>query len=398
MGITLTKKLGLMKLYFTIAVTTLLFIFSTAKYAFSQTPPAKVKEAPAAWSKPADIPNDTITSPVVHPDGRITFRLYAPEAKNVSIRTNSDFTKGPVKFTKNEQGVWSATTEPVSCGAYRYNYMVDGSIFLDSRNPLTSPGATNVQSMVEVSVDPTNVQSTKSGIAYGTLSAVYYDSPIAGPRRRFHLYLPPNYEKSKKYPVLYLIHGGGDDDAAWATVGGANVILDNLIASGKAKPMIVVFPNGSVKGNLQRVPSSEQDPFIPELMNVIIPHMEANYRVSKSPEDRALAGLSMGGGQTAFIGLRHTQQFRYLGIFSAGLPNRDGFEKKYGSTLSKEASRLKLVMFGYGTRDPAKPGAESTMKFFDTYGIKFISKETPGGHVWANWRHYLSEFAPLLFR
>ena len=131
---------------------------------------------------------------------------------------------------------------------------------------------------------------------------------------------------------------------------------------------------------------------------VIIPNMEANYRVSKSPNYRALEGLSMGGGQTAFIGLTHTQQFHYLGIFSAGLPNRDHFEKTYGPTLSQEAARMKLIWYGYGTRDPAKPGAQSTLEFFDSYGIKYISEETPGGHVWANWRLYLSQFAPLLFR
>ena len=158
-----------------------------------------------------------------------------------------------------------------------------------------------------------------------------------------------------------MIHGGGDDDAAWPTVGRANFILDNLIAAGKAKPMVIVFPNGSINGNLQRVSSSEKDPFIPELLTVIIPYIEANYRVSKSPEDRALAGLSMGGGQTAFIGLTHAQEFRYLGIFSSGLPDQKKFEKKYGPTLVREAARLKLIWFGYGTRDPAKPNAETTV-------------------------------------
>ena len=181
-------------------------------------------------------------------------------------------------------------------------------------------------------------------------------------------------------------------------MGRANFILDNLIAAGKAKPMVIVFPNGSINGNLQRVPSSEQDPFIPELMTVIIPYMEANYRVSKMPEDRAIAGLSMGGGQTAFIGLTHTQQFRYFGIFSSGLPNRKGFEEKYGSTLTQDAARLKRMFYGYGTRDPAKPDAQATLKYFDSHGIKYQSEETPGGHVWANWRLYLSQFAPLLFR
>jgi enterochelin esterase-like enzyme len=369
--------------------------------ALSQTTPVtKAAETPAVWSKPADTPNDTIVSPVVSPDGRVTFRIYAPEAKNVSVRVNSDFFQGPLPFEKNNSGVWSATTKPVSSGAYRYNFMVDGMVVLDNRNPLTSPGVLNVQSMVVVSKDndASDIQANQPGIAHGTLSAVYYNSPIAGAHRRMHVYLPPNYEKGKNYPVLYLLHGGGDDDASWATVGRPNFIMDNLIAAGKAKPMIVVMPSGSINGNLQQVSSPEKDPFTPELMTVIIPYMEANYRVSKSSEDRALAGLSRGGNQTIYLGLTHTQQFSYLGVFSSGLPNQKGLEEKYGSTLSKDAARLKLIWFGFGTRDPSKPNALSAQKFLDGYGIKYLSEETPGGHVWANWRRYLSEFAPLLFR
>lgn len=357
-------------------------------------------EPAAAWGKPADTPNGTLRSPVVTPDGRVTFRVYAPEAKNVSARVNSDFFQGPLPFVRNEQGVWSATTKPVSSGAYRYNFMVDGMIVLDNRNPLTSPGALNVQSMVVVSKenDADDIQVNNPNIAHGTISTVYYNSPVAGPYRRMYVYLPPNYEKGKKYPVLYLLHGGGDDDASWPTVGRPNFILDNLIAAGKAKPMVIVMPSGNINGNLQRVSSSEKDLLIPELLRVIIPYMEANYHVSKSPKDRALAGLSMGGGETADIGLTHTKQFPYLGIWSSGLPNRKGFEQKFGPTLNKETAPLKLIYYGYGTRDPAKPDAEATMKFFDTYGIKYISEETPGGHVWANWRLYLSHMAPLLFR
>ncbi len=328
----------------------------------------------------------------------MTFRLYAPQAKDVAIRVNSDFTKGPIRFAKDDRGVWSATTEPISPGAYRYSFIVDRAIVLDGRNPCTSSGATDVSSLVEVSGGSDDIQADRMGIAHGSLSTVYYDSPVAKGRRRLHLYLPPNYDQGKDYPVLYLIHGGGDDDDAWPTVGRANFILDNLIADGKARPMVVVFPNGSVNGNLQRVPSPEADPFIPELMTVVIPYVQAHYRVSPLPEDRALAGLSMGGGQAAFIGLTHTRQFRYLGIFSSGLPNRDGFEQRYGTTLAQEAARLKVVWCGYGTRDPARPDAEATMKFLDRHGIKYQSAETPGGHVWANWRLYLSRFAPLLFR
>jgi enterochelin esterase family protein len=361
-------------------------------------PPAVPEPPPAKWSKPPSTPNDTLVSPEVSADGRVTFRLYAPEAQKVSVRVNSDFFKGPILFIKNEQGVWSATTESISSGAYRYNFMVDGATVLDCRNPSTSSGALNVQSLVEVSGGPDDIQANQPGISHGTLATVYYDSPVSKGQRRLHLYLPPGYNKGKDYPVLYLIHGGGDDDEAWPTAGRANFILDNLIAAGKAKPMVVVFPNGGVNGNLQHVSESEKDPFIAELTTVIIPYIEANYSVSKSPEDRALAGLSMGGHQTAFIGLTHTQQFRYLGIFSSGVHKQKSFEDKYGPTLGQEAARLKLIWVGYGTADPARPDGQSLQKMFDRYGIKYQSEETPGGHVWANWRTYLSHFAPQLFR
>ncbi|MDR3715296.1 MAG: alpha/beta hydrolase-fold protein, partial [Puia sp.] len=214
---------------------------------------------------------------------------------------------------------------------------------------------------------------------------------------RLHVYLPPDYDKGKNYPVLYLIHGSGDDDEAWPGVGRAGFILDNLIAAGKAKPMVVVFPNG---GDQPKVSDPEKDPFTAELLTVIIPYIEAKFRVSKLPEDRALAGLSMGGGQTLNIGLTHTQQFRYLGVFSAGWNsnNQKFFEEKYGKTLSQDAARLKLIWFGYGTTDQGRPNAQNVEKMFDGYGIKYQSEVTPGGHVWANWRLYLSQFAPLLFR
>ena len=162
--------------------------------------------------------------------------------------------------------------------------------------------------------------------------------------------------------------------------------------------MVIVFPNGAVNGNGQRVSDAGKDPLIFELMTVIIPYMEAKYRVSKLPDDRAIAGLSLGGHQAIFIGLTHAQQFRYVGAFSSGLPNQQAFEEKYGPTLAQEAARLKLIWIGYETRDPARPKAESEKKMFDRCGVKYQSQETPGGHVWANWRLHLSQFAPLLFR
>jgi enterochelin esterase family protein len=290
-----------------------------ATTAFSQINQAPEKapavaERAAVWSKPAETPNDSLVSPEVAPDGRVTFRLYAPEARNVSLRMNSDFGRGSLKFVKATNGVWSATSEPAPAGAYRYNFMVDGTTVPDCRNPYTSAGVKTVQSVVEVSRGADDLQANQPGIAHGTISTVYYDSSVAGPGRRLHIYLPPNYEKIRNYPVLYLIHGGGDSDESWPTVGRPNFILDNLIAAGKAKPMVIVFPNGSINGNLQQVKDSDQDPFTPELLTFIIPYIETHYRVSTSPDDRAIAGLSMGGHQTLYTGLTHTKLFHSLVI------------------------------------------------------------------------------------
>ncbi len=370
--------------------------------AFAQTNQAPEKapaaERPAVWGKPAETPNDSLVSPEVAPDGRVTFRIYAPEAEHVSLRMNSDFHGGPLKFVKATNGVWSATSEPAPAGAYRYNFMVDGTTVPDCRNPYTSAGVKTVQSVVEVLGDADDLQANHPGIPHGTISTIYYDSPVAGNGRRMHVYLPPNYEKGKKYPVLYLIHGGGDDDS-WPTVGRPNFILDNLIAAGKAKPMVIVFPTGSIHGNLQTVKNSDQDPFTPELLKVIIPYIESHYRVSTSPDDRALGGLSKGGHQTFYAGLTHTKLFHTLVLLSCGLPDPKEFEKKYGPMLTKDAARLKLVWYGYGSRDPSKPNALNTMKIFDRYGIKYQSEEVPGGtHDWSTWRTCLGHFAPLLFR
>jgi enterochelin esterase family protein len=393
-----------MRFFCNVAASLMLVAFvGGATPAFSQTSPSPQKapavvEPPAVWSKPPTTPNDSLVSPEVAPDGRVTFRLYAPEASNVSLRVNSDFGKGPIKFVKAANGVWSATSAPAPAGAYRYNFMVDGATVLDDRNPYTSAGVKTVQSVVEVSGGADDLQANQPGIEHGTISTVYYDSPVAGAGRRLHIYLPANYEKGRNYPVLYLLHGGGDDDDSWPTVGRPNFILDNLIGAGKAKPMVIVFPNGSIHGNLQQVKDPDQDPFTPELLTVIIPYIESHYRVSQSPDDRAIAGLSLGGHQTLYTGLTHTELFHTLVILSSGLPNQKAFEKKYGPTLTQEASRLKLVWYGYGTRDPAKPNALATLEMFDRYGIKYQAEEVPGTHDWSTWRLCLGQFAPLLFR
>lgn len=381
-----------------------LVLLSSPSLVLSQAtpPPApSVPGLPPGMKMPPRTPNDSLVSPEVSKDGRVTFRLYAPNAKSVQVRGEFiDWGKPAPPLVMSPDGVWSLTTDPLPSGAYRYSFIVDNAVVLDSKNTSTSASATGVQSLFDVSTSVDDFQANRADIPHGAIETVYYSSQVAGRQRRLHLYLPPGYEKGQDYPVLYLIHGGGDSDNSWPTVGRAGFIMDNLISDGKAKPMVVVFPNGGVNGTQPMVGDPDKDPFTSDLMTVIIPYIQSNYKVSSAPEMRALAGLSMGGIQTLNIGLTHTADFRYLGVFSSGWfpPGQQEFFQKYGDTLQQETSRLKLLWYSYGDTDIARPQAETILKIFDEHGVKYRTEITPGGHTWTNWRLYLSQFAPLLFK
>jgi enterochelin esterase family protein len=238
------------------------------------------------------------------------------------------------------------------------------------------------------------------------VAEVYYPSSTFKTPRRMHVYTPPGYATSgRAYPVLYLLHGGGDSDDSWWTVGRAGIILDNLIASGKAKPMVVVMPAGHVPEADGTIPSAggamsedpANDPFTADLLHDIVPFVEHNYHVGAA---RALAGLSMGGLQASNIGLLHVDLFPELLIYSSGwFPGvREKFEQRWGAQLDGDAKRLKLLWVGYGETDIARQNAEAALAMFERHGLKVTSEMTPGGHEWANWRLYLAQTAPLLFR
>jgi enterochelin esterase family protein len=220
--------------------------------------------------------------------------------------------------------------------------------------------------------------------------------------RAMHVYTPPGYDKVRTdYPILYLLHGGGDSDDSWWTVGRAGYILDNLISQGKVKPMIVVMPMGSMPGKMQPMTwDADADPFTRDLFTGIMPYIESHYKVSKRPEDTALAGLSMGGIQTLNIGLTHTDRFGYLGVFSSGWFPADlaQFEVHYGESLASKTKRLKLLYYANGESDISVPQAEAIFKMFDKAGVTYMKRVSPGGHVWSGWRHDLHDFAPRLFR
>ncbi len=363
----------------------------------AQTPP----NPPAGIPMGPRTPFDTLVSPEVSQDGRITFRFYAPKAQSVVVKPW--FLKDgqpPIALTKGADGVWSVTTDPVEPGAYRYRFIVDDATVADPRNTYNSPMHRDTYSLVEVPGGADDLQTYHAGIPHGVIVEQDYDSPVAGPGRRLHLYLPPGYDKGKNYPVLYLLHGGGDSDYDWPTEGRAGFILDALIAQGKAKPMIVVLPDGIVEGSHPMTDSPAEDKFGAELTTVIVPLIESQYKVSKMPEMRALAGLSMGGIQTLNIGLTHTKDFRYIGVFSSGwFPDTlKKFEADYGPTLKVETSHLKLFWLAHGSTDIARNNSLAMMKMFNRLGVKYQWEETPGGHTMVNWRLYLSQFAPLLFR
>lgn len=368
-----------------------------AAAAAAQTPPPGVKPP---FPMPPQTPFDTLVSPEVSPDGRITFRFYAPKAQSVALK--AWIPDGPplLALTKSDNGVWSVTTGPVAPGAYRYRFVVDDATVADPRNTYNSPMHRDTYSLVEVPGGANDPQTYHAGIPHGAVLELNYDSPVAGPQRRLHVYLPPGYDKGKDYPVLYLLHGGGDSDFDWPTEGRAGIIMDNLIASGKAKPMVLVFPDGIVGEGWPFVTDPAQDKFSLELRTVIVPLVESTFNVSRRPEDRALAGLSMGGIQTLNIGLLHTKDFPYLGIFSSGwFPDGlKAFEAEYGPMLKKETSNLKLFWIAHGSTDIARNNSLAMMKMFDRHGVKYQREETPGGHDMVNWRLYLSQFAPLLFR
>jgi len=261
---------------------------------------------------------------------------------------------------------------------------------------------TTVRSLLEVP-GATSDFFAERPVAHGQVAAVHYQSQALNAPRRMHIYTPPGYSASnQKYPVLYLLHGAGDNDQSWLMAGRANFILDNLIAAGKAKPMIVVMPAGHTPAVPSAAPGAP-DAFARDLLTVIMPYVEQNYRTLSGRDSRAIAGLSMGGQQTLNIGLPNLDKFSQIGVFSSGWFGQDGaatFEKNNQALLSdpKLNDRIKLFWLATGKDDFVLPSTKSALAMLDQHKIRYMYKETDGGHTWPNWRAYLNEFAPMLFR
>jgi enterochelin esterase-like enzyme len=381
---------------------TILFVFALPNYAQSTNNTATNRTARGPQGP-------RVVSPEVSADRQITFRILAPKAESVKLGRGDIQGLSPdaTVMTKGTNGVWELTVGPVPAGAYRYNFNVDGLSVIDPRNPLDSQSNENTWSLIVV--PGAEFMDTKD-VPHGAVAEVTYHSSSLKRARRMHVYTPPGYEKSTdSYPVFYLLHGASDSDDSWSSIGRAGFILDNLIAAKRAKAMIVIMPHGHT-GPFTRGARSGSD-FERDFVEDILPQVESRYRVLTDRKNRAIAGLSMGGGQTLNIGFTHLDKFGYLGVFSSGVfgiagggrppaTNEPPWEERHKETLDNPSLKngLKLVWFATGKDDSLLKTSQATVDMLKKHGFNVVYKETAGGHTWLNWRDYLIEFAPELFQ
>ena len=340
-------------------------------------------------------------SPEVHSDRTVTFRLFAPKASDVMLMGSPgilEVIKEPMPLQKDEKGIWSLTVGPLPPGFYTYGYAIDGGLRMpDPSNPDLELRRWGATSMFTVPGAEKAVFEERP-VPHGTIHIDFYDSKNLGGARMFYVYTPPGYEANSrlKYPVLYLLHGNGQIEASWTWTGKANVILDNLLADGKAKPMVVVMPFGHPQRGIKPAAPPPSDPLAieKELLTEIKPEAEKKYRVLTDREHRAIGGLSMGAGQSWSIGLHNLDQFAYIAAFSGG-GNRAEWEKADPAVLNK---KLKVLWLGCGTDDFAYKGVKGMDDLLTSKNVKHVFNPSGGGHSWPNWQVYLSKYVPLLFR
>ena len=369
-----------------------------------------------------------IKSPEIHTNNTVTFRLMAPEAQKVEI--TGDFlptqkmqtpygefdAPGVAALTKNAQGVWEFTTpEPLAPELYSYTLIVDGVKIIDPGNVYMIRDVASVTSVFIIGGGRADLYKVNN-VPHGTVARRWYDSPTLNMTRRITIYTPPGYETSTaKYPVFYLLHGAGGDEEAWIALGRAAQILDNLIAQGKAKPMIVVMTNGNV---VQKASpgESERGMYKPTFMEEtrmdgefeaafpdVMKFIESNYRTIENKANRAIAGLSMGGFHSLHISKEYPDKFDYVGLFSAAIMPREGITSKVYDNLDEKlkiqfAQKPKLYWIACGRTDfLIEANNDFRQKLYDNK-YQHTNFETPDGHIWKNWRIYLTEFVPKLFQ
>lgn len=353
-------------------------------------------------------PQPRVISPSVHADGRVTFRLIAPKASEVAL--SGDWTTAPAPLKKASDGVLEVTVGPLAPDVYTYNFVADGLRLPDPSNRLLKTG-TGLSSIFEVPA-PTSAFYDFRPVPHGDVQVITFRSKTAGGLRRFTVYTPPGYGENQKtrYPVLYLIHGGGDDETGWTSLAGrAHLIMDNSLAEGKAKPAIIVMPNGHIyTGSPTDFTESGDEiatknvPYVEkEIVGEILPLVERKFRVIANRENRAVIGLSRGGRQSVYIGLNNLGLFAYVGGFSAALLP-ETLDQDFGKPLADPARLdrdLRLLWIGCGTEDSRElPRAEKFSALLKSKGIRHTVRTIPGAHTWLVWRRFLAEVLPLLFR
>jgi enterochelin esterase-like enzyme len=366
-----------------------------------------------AFAQPAAVPGAPPAAPVVSPDiaanGDVTLRLRAPQAAKVAVVSGGDVPaipmQGGLPLAKGADGVWQVTFPKLASGAYRYRFDVDGVPTADPVNSATSQSNGNVWSLFYV---PGAKLFDEQRVPHGAVAAVHYFSSALGKDRRMHVYTPPGYERDRaSYPVFYLLHGAFDSDDSWSTVGRAGFILDNLITSGAARPMIVVMPDGHTgrftPGPAAGPRSLNMEDFVREFTADIKPYVESHYRALTDRRSTAIAGLSMGGMQTLDIAFGDLSKFAYVGVFSSGVfdvRESSQWEDKHHAQLEDATAKrgLSLVWFSTGRDDFLVETSTATVKLLEKHGFAVTYEQSAGGHTWINWREYLGKFAPLLFQ
>jgi enterochelin esterase family protein len=350
-----------------------------------------------------------LISPEIRADRSVTFRLNAPTAKDVMLYCEA-FSR-PQSMRRDEQGIWTFSTTPIAPDIYVYSFVVDGQRVLDPLNPEIKYNLFSTENQLHVP-GPTTLPWEINDVPHGVIHRHHYRSVVVGEERDVWIYTPPGYDSAtaQKLPVLYLLHGFSDSEDAWVSAGRANIILDNLIARGEAKPMLVVMPRGYGNGEVisnswelfrtQGWQATWQDSnakYGESLLNEIIPLVEKNYRVASDRNSRAIAGLSMGGTQSLLIGLNSPDRFAWIASFSAGGIPED-YEKNFPGMSEKLSQELRLLWIGCGTEDGLIADNRKFSSWLKSRGVANTREETPGRHTFLVWRRYLTHVVPMLFQ
>lgn len=355
-------------------------------------------------ARPAPAP--PVVSPEIHSDNRVVFRLRAPNAKEVAVSIEGS--AQPLPMQRDDQGVWSVTSDPLAADFYGYSFQVDGVTNFDPSNHAIKPNFLYRASELHIPGPPSLTWET-ADIPHGELHHHFYKSGIVGDQRDYYVYTPPGYDArgEQTYPVLYLLHGYSDDASGWSAVGRANLILDNLIAARKAKPMLIVMPLGYGEPNIlqpnsgafrdRSITDRNFNKFREALLSEVMPRVESEYRVNTSRTARAIAGLSMGGAESLLTGLNTLDKFAWIGAFSSGGFTPE-FEKEFPNLDARSNSQIRLLWIACGTEDRLIEINRQFRQWLDSNNIKHADIETSGMHTWMVWRRNLTDFAQLLFR